>query len=112
MANTFYRKLSRNVGNTAVTIGSYTVGSGNTAIVLGLTICNTTGSAVNADVALYINSLTESTFLVKDAPIPGGGSLVVVGGDQKVVLQEGDAIQVESSTTTSLDVIMSIMEIS
>jgi hypothetical protein len=110
MANTFYRKLSRSVGNTAVAVGSYTVGSGNTAIVLGLTVCNTTGSAVNADVEIYDGA--NSTYLVKDAPIPGGGSLVVVGGDQKMVLQASDAVRVVSSTTSSLDVIMSIMEIS
>jgi hypothetical protein len=110
MANTFYRKLSRSVGNTAIAVGSYTVGSGNTAIVLGLTVCNTTGSAVNTDVEIYDGA--NSTYLVKDAPIPGGGSLVVVGGDQKMVLQAGDAVRVVSSTTTSLDVIMSIMEIS
>ena len=111
MANTFYRKLSRNTGNVATAVGNYTVGSGNTAIVLGLTVCNTTGSAVNTDVEIYDVS-TNSTYLVKDAPIPGGGSLVVVGGDQKLVLQAGDAVRVVSSTTSSLDVIMSIMEIS
>jgi hypothetical protein len=110
MANTFYRKLSRNLGNIATAVGSYTVGSGNTAIVLGLTVCNTTGSAVNTNVEIYDGS--NSTYLVKDAPIPGGGSLVVVGGDQKIVLQTGDAIRVVSSTLTSIDVIMSIMEIS
>ena len=110
MANTFYRKLSRSIGNAAVSIGSYTVGSGNTSIVLGLTVCNTTGSGVNATVSVYDGS--NHTYLVKDAPVPGGGSLVVVGGDQKVVLQAGDSIRVLSDAVTSLDTVMSIMEIS
>lgn len=110
MANTFYRKLSRNVGNTAATIGSYTVGSGNTAIVLGLTVCNTTGASVNSSVYVYDGS--NNYYLVKDAPIPGGGSLVVVGGDQKIVLQASDSMKVISDAVTSLDVVMSIMEIS
>jgi hypothetical protein len=110
MANTFRRKVSRNVGNTAVSVGSYTVGSGNTAIVLGLTVCNVTGASVNGSV--YINDGSLDYYLIKDAPIPGGGSLVIVGGDQKVVLQASDSMRVISDVTTSLDVVMSIMEIS
>lgn len=110
MANTFLRKLSRNVGNVAATVGNLTVGSGNTAIVLGLTVCNVTGASVNASVYVYDGA--QNYHLVKDAPIPGGGSLVVVGGDQKVVLQAGDSMRVISDAVTSLDVVMSIMEIS
>lgn len=110
MANTFYRKLSRSVGNTAVAVGSYTVGSGNTAIVLGLTICNTTGAAISTSVSVYDGS--NHTYLVKDAPIPGGGSLVVIGGDQKVVLQANDSMRVISDAVSSIDAVMSIMEIS
>lgn len=110
MANTFYRKVSRNVGNTAATIGSYTVGTGNTSIVLGLTVCNTTGAAINTSV--YINDGSNNYYLIKDAPVPGGGSLVVIGGDQKVVLQASDSMRVISDAVTSVDAVMSIMEIS
>jgi len=49
--------------------------------------------------------------MVKGATVPAGGSLVVVGGDQKVVLEENDNIKVTSSAATSCDVIMSILEI-
>ena len=110
MANTFYRKLSRNVGNTTVAVGSYTVGSGNTSVVVGLTVCNTTGAAVNATVSL--NDGTNDYYLVKAAPIPGGGTLVVVGGEQKIVMQASDKINILSDAVSSLDVVMSIMEIS
>jgi hypothetical protein len=109
MANIFKRKLSRNVGNTAVTIGSYTVDANVTTVVVGLTICNTTGAAVNSSV--YLNDGANDTYLVKNAPIPGGGSLVVVGGDQKVILEAGDSIEVISDVVSSLDVTLSIMEI-
>jgi hypothetical protein len=111
MANIFKRKLSQDIGITAEAVGSYTVASQTTVVVVGLTVCNTTGSAVNASV--YIVDSTESeTYLIKDAPIPGGGSLVAVGGDQKVILETGDSIKVISDAETSLDVTMSIMEIS
>lgn len=110
MANTFKRKLSRNIGDTAATVGSYTVGSGITTVIVGLTVCNVTGAAVNTSVYLYDGA--NNTYLVKDAPIPGGGSLVVVGGDQKVILEDGDSVKVVSDAASSLDVIMSVMEIS
>jgi hypothetical protein len=111
MANIFKRKLSRDVGNVAVAVGSYTVASDTTVVVVGLTVCNTTGSAVNASVYIEDADDTE-TYLIKDAPIPGGGSLVAVGGDQKVILETGDSVKVISDAATSLDVTMSIMEIS
>jgi hypothetical protein len=109
MANTFYRKFSGNVGNTAVTLGSYTVGSATTVVVLGLSVSNVTGSTINASV--YINNGANNYYLVKGAPVSAGGALVLVGGDQKVVLQVGDNVKVVSDTATSVDAAMSIMEI-
>lgn len=109
MANIFYRKMSANIGNTAVTVGSYTVGAATKAVVLGLTVSNRTGSSVNADV--YINNGSDNFYLVKTAPIATGGALVPIGGDQKLVLQAGDNVKVVSDSATSLDAVMSIMEI-
>jgi len=109
MANIFKRKLSRNIGITAVTVGSYVAAT--TVVTVGLTVCNTNGSAVNASVYLVDSGETE-TYLIKNAPIPGGGTLVVVGGDQKVILESGDSIKVISDAASSLDVTLSIMEIS
>jgi hypothetical protein len=40
-----------------------------------------------------------------------GGSLIVVGGEQKVVLEIGDAVSVTSSAATSADVICSYLEV-
>jgi hypothetical protein len=48
--------------------------------------------------------------MVKGAPIPVGGSLVIVGGDQKVVVEATDTVKVTSTATT--DVITSTLEIS
>lgn len=109
MANTFTRKLSRSIGTSATAIGSYTVGSSTETTIIGLTLSNRTASQVLADVTL--NDGSNDTYMVKDAPIPAGSSLVVVGGDQKVVLVTGDSIKVTSDTASSIDAIMSILEI-
>ena len=110
MANSFKRKTSRNIGTSLVTIGSYTVGSNTETTIIGLTCANVTTSAVTADV-VHVDSSANNTHLVKTATVPAGGSLVVVGGDQKVVLQVGDLIKVKSSAASSIDVVMSILEI-
>ncbi len=109
MANTFKRKLEQAVGNTATAIGSYTVAANTTAIMIGLTVTNTSGSSIAANV--YIADGAANTSLVVNGPISAGSSLVLVGGDQKVVLEAGDSVYVQSSAASSIDAIMSIMEI-
>jgi len=109
MANTFLRKTSRSIGTSATTVGSYTVGASTATTVIGLTCANTTATAITVDVTH--NDGANDTFMVKGATVPSGGSLVVVGGDQKVVLEAGDSVKVTSSAASSCDVIMSILEI-
>ena len=81
MANTFTRRVSRNIGTSLTSVGSYTVGSGVQTTIIGLSVCNTTASPVTASVT-------------------------------KVVLIVGDSLKVQSSAASSLDVVMSILEIS
>jgi hypothetical protein len=109
MANTFTRKLSQNVGATPDIIGNYTVPSSTTTIVIGLTCTNTTGSAITANV--FLANATANTYIVANAPISSGASLIPIGGDQKIVMITGDKIYVQSSAATSIDAILSIMEI-
>ncbi len=110
MANTFLRKLSRDIGTTPTDVGSYTVGAATTTIVVGFAVTNTTGSSITANVFIQDNAVAN-TYLIVNAPISAGSSLVVGGGDQKIVLQTGDSMMVQSSAATSVDAVMSIMEI-
>ena len=107
MANTFTRKLGRAIGTTANQIGSFTAST--STVVIGLSVTNTSGGAITANV--YLNSGVGNTSLVTNAPVSSGSSLTVVGGDQKLVLISGDSIYVQSSAASSIDCIMSIMEI-
>jgi hypothetical protein len=110
MANTFSRKVSRNIGTSLTSVGSYTVGSGVQTTVIGLSICNTTTSPATVDVT--VNDGTNDTYLVKNAGVPVGNALIPIGGDEKIVLITGDSVKVKSSAASSLDVVMSILEIS
>ena len=109
MANTFKNDTLRASGDTLASIGSAVATSTQTTII-GMTIANIVSSVISVGVKLVDNSANE-TWLVKDAPIPTGGALVVVGGDQKVVMETGDIIKVISNTASSMDVVMSYLEI-
>jgi len=108
MANTFKNRTLRAVGTSAVDVGAV-VASNTETTLIGMTLANITSGVIS--VTATLNDGTNTTHIVKDAPIPTGGSLILLGGDQKVVLMTGDKIIVTSNTASSVDVIMSFLEI-
>ena len=56
-------------------------------------------------------SANRVVFVVKDALIVPGSSTVLVGGEQKLVLESGDFLSVTSSLANSADAIVSVLEI-
>ena len=108
MANTFKNRTLRAVGTTPVDVGAAVAASTQTTLI-GMTVSNIVSSVISVTVTL--NDGTNTTNLVKDAPIPTGGSLLVCGGDQKIVLMTGDKLIVTSNTASSADVITSFLEI-
>lgn len=110
MANVFRRKSSRNIGSTPQIVGGYTVPAATDAVVIGLILANVGSTTVTGTVTIT-GTAGNVTNVVKDAVIPVGGSLVVAGGEQKIVLETGDFVSVRSNTASSIDVTMSILEI-
>lgn len=109
MANTFKNQTLKAAGTTAQ--NAYAAGSGVQATVIGMTIANITNSPISANVILSGGNITNNVYLVKDATIAPGGALVPVGGDQKLVLEAGDYLQVNTSVASSADIIVSVLEI-
>ena len=108
MANTFKNFLSKNVGTSAATV--YTCPASTQTTIIGFSIANTSASPITCDA--YITSSAVNYYLVKTATVPVGGSLVIVGGDQKTVLEAADVLLVVTSAATSADVVCSLLEIS
>lgn len=85
-----------------------TVSSGTTATVIGLSLANIVST--NVTISAKLNKADASTaFLVKDATVLPGGAIVIVGGDQKVVLEAGDSITAYASAGTSVDAVISYL---
>ena len=106
MANTFKSITKASVGT--VTQDVYTVPGATTTVVIGFCLSNRTGSNVTADV--FIDKSTgDDVYIVKGILIPDG-SLYDFNAGNKIILQTGDKIQVTSSTASSVDVIVSVLE--
>ena len=108
MANSFKIKTDTAVGASPATI--YTCPAATETTIIGLSISNIVASQITVDVQLENND-GDYIYLVKAAPVPVGSALVVVGGDQKVVMEASDVLKVTSNAATSADVALSILEI-
>ena len=107
MANTFKIKTDTAVGKSAATI--YTCPSATQTTIIGLSVANIVASQITVDVQLQNND-GDNIYLVKAAPVPVGSALVVVGGDQKVVMEASAVLKVTTNTASSGDVALSILE--
>jgi|TARA_R100001460_G_C3513988_1_gene171772 hypothetical protein len=108
MANSFKLVTDTGVGTSAATVHT---GAGSTeTTIIGMSIANIHTSQIEVDVQLENND-GDNIYIVKDAPIPVGSSLVVVGGEQKVVMNASDVLKVTSNVASSADVALSILEI-
>jgi len=106
MANTFKSITKASIGTSTQDV--YTVPGATTSVVIGFCLSNRTGSSVTADV--FIDKSTgDDVYIVKGILIPDG-SLYDFNAGNKIILQTGDKIQVTSSTASSVDVIVSVLE--
>ncbi len=109
MANDFKNAIAQNASTSGTVI--YTTPATKTSIMLELDIANTTNNVVEGSVEVLDSSVSSSAwrYLVKNAPVPSGGSLMVIAG-QKIVLEAGDKVRVTASAANVLDVVAAILE--
>ena len=105
--NTFTSYMNKNVGTSPATV--VTVGASTQTTVIGLSCANTSASPVTVDA--YVTRSAVNYYLIKGATVPVGGTLVIVGGDQKVVMIASDALVVVSSAASSIDTVTSVLNI-
>ena len=87
----------------------YAVPTSTTTVVIGVTLANTSGQGINVGIGITRAS-TDDINVLKNVPIPQGSSLEFMQGN-KVVLEATDTLTAESDVNNSLDVALTIMEI-
>ena len=100
MANVFKNYIASSVGDGGDTL---TCPANSTITIIGMTLANITASNIK------VGSYCATSYLTYNTIITPGSSLIVVGGDQKVVLEAGDALSNYSDTNSSMDIVISYM---
>lgn len=106
MSNLFKSYPTANVSTSGTVV--YTVPAIVSSVGIGLVISNKVNSPVSANVTITRSSNTF--YIIANATIPVGGSLVVAGVDQKLVLLPSDVVIVSSSANNASDVWFSVLE--
>ena len=109
MANTFKLKTKANVGTATSNVYVVPSSPATTTVVIGVTLANTSGSGVNVGLGITRAS-TDDVNLMKDVPIPQGSSFEFMAGN-KIVLETTDTLTAVSDVNSSVDVALTIMEI-
>ncbi len=107
MANTFKLKSKANVGTSSTDV--YQVPASTTTVVIGITAANISGNAINVGIGVSRPN-GDDIKLMKNVPIPQGSSLEFMQGN-KIVLETTDTITAESNVNNSVDLALTIMEI-
>jgi hypothetical protein len=108
MANNFKNYFLKNATTSAANV--YVGPTATQSTIIGMTIGNTTASPISCNITVV--SAGTTYFMLQNATISNGGALVPIGGDQKLVMEAGDYMQVQTSAVNSADVIVSVLEIS
>ena len=104
MAQDFRNTLARVKGTSPFTI----LAGGDYDAVIGVRCCNVLATAITVDV--YIVRSAANYYLAKDVSIPPGGSIELIQGGAKIVIDSNDTITGVSSDASSLDVVCSYID--
>lgn len=105
----FKSKVSSNIGlSGSPTTISDAVSSGMFQTIIGLSLANSSANNITVSAKLNKNG-GNSGYLINGATVLPGGTIVIVGGDQKVVLEQGDTLSAWSSASNSADAIISYL---
>ena len=108
MAQDFERYGLNSVGTSATVVHT----SNSDDAIISIRLANTTTSTINADVFITssVTGRSQDHYLIKNAPIVSGGSLELIDGGSKIVIESGDVVKAQSDTASSLSVWMSVVD--
>ena len=108
MAQDFERYGLNSVGTSATVVHT----SNSDDAIISIRLANTTTSTINADVFITssVTGGSQDHYIIKNAPIVCGGSLELIDGGSKIVIESGDVVKAQSDTASSLSVWMSVVD--
>lgn len=110
MTSVFKNVLTTSIGTTPTTV--LTSNAAATTTVIGLSLTNTTSDVVLVSIQLNDTIASTSAYYIKNVPVPSNQSLRVVTGGEKLILGPSTTVVVTSNSSSSIDLVMSWVEIS
>jgi hypothetical protein len=110
MANFFKNKLVAGLGTDDSTPVLTTDSTARTTII-GLSLTNMTESIVLASIKLVDTDTSTEAFYIKEIIVPANQSLRVINGGERLILGVDTEVYVFSNTASSLDLVLSYVEI-
>ena len=110
MATTFKNVLTSGLGETPTTV--LTTGPTVKTTLVGLSLTNTTPDIIMASIQLQDTIANTSAYYVQNIVIPPNTSARVINGGERLVLGSSTNIVINSNTNSSIDLVLSYVEIS
>ena len=109
MATVFKNVLKNDIGTSTTPV--LVTGSNVNTTVIGLSLSNTTESIVLASIKLEDTISGTSAYYIKNVLVPPDQSLRVINGGERLVLGPSTNVIITSNTASSLDLVLSYVEI-
>ena len=107
MAQDFERSYASSISNSS---GSPTtiVTSNSDDALISIRLVNKHTASVSVSVVIASGGTTYN--VIKDAPIPVGGSLELIDSGSKIVIQTGDVVKAYADTASAVDCLISFVD--
>jgi len=107
MAQDFERSYASSISNSSGSPTTLVTSNSDDAAISIRCVNKITNSA---NVTVLIASGGTNYYVIKDAPIPSGGSLELIDSGSKIVLQNSDVLKAYADTATAVDVLVSYVD--
>jgi len=107
MAQDFERSYASSISNSSGSPTTLVTSNSDDAIV-SIRCVNKHTTAVN--VTVLISSGGTDYYVIKDAPLPLGGSLELIDSGSKIVIQSADVVKAYADTASAVDVLVSYVD--
>ena len=104
MAQNFRNDLASATGTGAATL----ITAGDYDAVIGIRCCNIVATTILVDV--YITNSATNYYLAKGVNIPPNSAIELIQGGAKIVMANGDTLNVKSDTASSVDTVFSYID--
>lgn len=109
MTTVFKNKLASSLGTTPTTV--LTSSGTATTTVVGLSLTNVSSSTILASIQLQDTVASTTAYFINNVVIPANTSLRVINGGERLVLGPSTNVIVTSNIASSIDLVLSYVEI-